>query len=90
MSAFVRYLDGGPLVVEGYATAPTEAEQYRIGLERARVVREYLVSRFSLNPGRVGAVPLGAEAPGSPAGGTWDGVALALFVDPARLERPIR
>ncbi|HXH07430.1 MAG TPA: MlaD family protein [Vicinamibacterales bacterium] len=86
MSTFVRYLDGGPLVVEGYATAPTEAEQYRASLQRARAVREYLIDRFSLDPRHVGAVPLGADAPGSPAGGRWDGVALALFVDRARVD----
>jgi hypothetical protein len=40
-----------------------------------------VIERFHLDPGAVGVMPLGADAPGSPQGSTWSGVALAVFVE---------
>lgn len=80
MAAFVRYPRNTPFVVEGYAGAGTTDAQFVLSRRRAELVRDHLVSRFSLDPGFVAVMPLGAEAPGSPANGRWEGVALAAFV----------
>jgi len=69
------------LMVEGYAQEGTLANQFVVSRSRAALVRDYLIERFHLDPGGVGLVPLGADAPGSPHGSTWSGIALTLFVD---------
>lgn len=82
MAAFVRYPRNTPFVVEGYAAGGTTDAQFVLSRRRAQLVRDHLVSRFGLDPGFVAVMPLGAEAPGSPANGRWEGVALAAFVQP--------
>ncbi len=86
MAPFLKYLKATPLVVEGYATAGDASERYLVSRERATLVREYLLERFSLNAETVGLMPLGDEAEGSPAGNQWDGVALTVFVEKKLLE----
>jgi phospholipid/cholesterol/gamma-HCH transport system substrate-binding protein len=80
MSTFVRYPRNSPFVVEGYATEATGDQRFLVGRTRAHVVRDYLVGKFGLDPNYVASLPMGSRAEGSPAGATWDGVALALFV----------
>ncbi len=84
MSQFVRYPPNSPFVVEGYAQDVTGDARYLISRARAQLVRDYIVGKFKLDPNYVVIMPMGAEAPGSPAGGDWDGVALAMFVQPRR------
>lgn len=79
MSQFLQYPPNAPLVIEGYAEGATEAARYVAARHRAALVRDHLVSRFSLDPNRAGIIALGHEAPQSPTGATWNGVALALF-----------
>jgi phospholipid/cholesterol/gamma-HCH transport system substrate-binding protein len=79
MSQFLRYPPDSPLIVEGYADEPTADARFLIGRRRATLVREHILSRFRLDSGRVAVMMLGADAPGSPSGSTWRGVALALF-----------
>jgi phospholipid/cholesterol/gamma-HCH transport system substrate-binding protein len=81
MSQFVRYpIATTPFVIEGYAREDTEGGRFLLSRTRAQLVRDYLVGKFALNPNYVAIMPLGSEAPDSPAGKTWDGVALALFI----------
>jgi phospholipid/cholesterol/gamma-HCH transport system substrate-binding protein len=80
MSQFVRYPKSSPLVAEGYASAPTADERFLRGRARAQLVRAYVVAKFGNDPNYVGAMALGSEAPDSPSGTEWDGIALALFV----------
>ncbi len=80
MSTFVRYPKDSILVVEGYAVAPTSDRQFLLSRARANLVRDYVVSRFSPDPGATAVMAMGGDAPGSPSGSTWDGVALTLFV----------
>jgi phospholipid/cholesterol/gamma-HCH transport system substrate-binding protein len=84
MSEFLKQPADSPLVIEGYAAAPTYDERYITSRRRASMVREYLVGRLQLDGSRMGVMPMGNEAPGSPANGTWDGVAIAIFVKSAR------
>ncbi|MGE3404582.1 MAG: MlaD family protein [Vicinamibacterales bacterium] len=81
MSTFIEYVPSNPIVVEGYATGVTVDERFRVARQRAGVVREYILRRYGLAPQNTGAIALGADAPGSPADGTWDGVAITLFLD---------
>jgi hypothetical protein len=62
---------------------PDTASRYLRSRDRAALARSYLLDRFQLDPASTGAVALGSEAmTGSPSGGGWDGVALAVFVQP--------
>jgi phospholipid/cholesterol/gamma-HCH transport system substrate-binding protein len=80
MSQFVRYPKNSPLVIEGYGQEATGDQRYLLSRARATLVRDYLVSRFSLNPRTVAIMPMGSAAPDSPTPGTWAGVAVTLFV----------
>jgi phospholipid/cholesterol/gamma-HCH transport system substrate-binding protein len=81
MSQFVRYPRGSPIVVEGYAHEATGDERYRQSRARATQVRDYIVTRFDVDPRYIAVMPMGSDAPHSPSGDTWDGVALAMFVE---------
>lgn len=80
MSQFVRYPRTSPFVIEGYAEAATDDERFLLSRSRAQLVRDYLVGKFGLDPTLTRIMPMGQEADGAPAGETWDGVALAMFV----------
>jgi hypothetical protein len=58
-----------------------QALEYVVSRARAALVRDYMIERFHLDPGAVGALPLAADASGSPQGSTWSGIALAVFVE---------
>jgi phospholipid/cholesterol/gamma-HCH transport system substrate-binding protein len=84
MAAFVQYPRTSPFVVEGYASEITADERFLLSRSRAQLVRDYIVGKFGLDPNYVAVMPMGSEAPGSPDGDKGEGVALALFVAPAR------
>ena len=86
MAGLLRYAQYAPLVVEGYSTVGGRALEYLQARARAQLVLDYLASRFGLTPNRTAAIPLGEAAAGSPDGNSWDGVALAVFVDRKVLE----
>ncbi len=88
MATFLRFLPAAPLVVEGFAGEGTEDEQFRRSSTRAAAVREYLMGRFNLPAQNTGLMPLGREAEGSPDGHRWDGVALAVFLEPSTVAAP--
>ncbi|HEX2458298.1 MAG TPA: MlaD family protein [Vicinamibacterales bacterium] len=85
MAQFVKYPKTSPFVIEGYADRPTADDRFLLSRSRAQLVRDYIVGKFGLNPNFVTTMPLGREAKDSPAGDTWDGVALAMFVPRAAL-----
>lgn len=80
MTPYLEYPRDTPFVVEGYASGATRDVQFVLSRTRAELVRDYLVPQFGLDPGYVGTMALGEEAPESPSKGRWDGVALAAFV----------
>ena len=90
MGEWMQFRGEGPLVVEGYSTAATPHAQYLASRTRAEAARTYLVQRFSLDPKSTGFIALGAEAPGSPRGDTFDGIALALYLDKKTLDESRR
>lgn len=70
-----------PLMIEGYARASSSDGQFLSARSRAELVRDYLLSRFQLDPNTTGMVTLGSEAEDSPSGDKqWDGVGLALWL----------
>ncbi len=81
MDSYLEYLPSNPIVVEGYATTGVTNERFRLGRVRAGIVREYLLGRYELAPQNTGFISLGSDAKGSPNDDTWDGVALALFLE---------
>ena len=85
MSQFLRYPHTSPLVVEGYARDATGDARYLNSRARAQLVRDYVLAKFKLNPNYVAVMPMGAQAPDSPSGREWNGVALALFVEKTAL-----
>ncbi len=81
IATYLKYVPSYPIVIEGYAADGLTQDRFRVARQRARMVREYLLGRYELAPGATGAIALGDKADGSPSGSTWDGVAIALFVD---------
>jgi outer membrane protein OmpA-like peptidoglycan-associated protein len=86
MSAYLKYVPSYPIVVEGYATSGPRHDRWRMGQLRAGMVREYVLQRYNLRPQTLGYISLGNDAQGSPGNGSWDGVAITLFVDRADLQ----
>lgn len=84
MSDFLKYPADSPLVIEGYAPGATYDERYITSRRRAAMARDHLLGRIQLDMSRVGVMPLGEDAPGSPDNGRWDGVAIAIFLRTAR------
>lgn len=88
MGELLQYPRDSPLIVEGYATSGTAAQQFLAAAVRAARVQDYLVRTFHRTAELTGTMPLGAAAEDSPSGdGRWDGVALTLLADRDRLER---
>ena len=85
MGDLMRFPRDSPLVVEGYVS-PGTPSAFLASEDRALLVRGYLVDKYRRRITLTGTMPLGEEAPGSPAGnGQWSGVALTLFVDAKEL-----
>lgn len=90
MAQLMQYPRNSPLVVEGYA-GPGVENAYLVSLDRAQTVRDYVLGRFRRQTALTGLMPLSAEAAGSPRGdGTWEGVALTIYVDNETLRSEAR
>ena len=88
MGQLLRYPRSSPLVVEGYSTRGEEGPRMNDARRRADLVHDHVARTFGRPAGATVAMPLGAEAAGSPSrNGRWDGVALTLFVETERLAR---
>jgi phospholipid/cholesterol/gamma-HCH transport system substrate-binding protein len=81
MADLVRYPRDSPLVVEGYAYLSGGEPAYLQSVDRAQLVRDYLLGRFRRQATLTDIMPMGSDAAGSPSrDGRWSGVALAMFV----------
>ena len=86
MGELLQYPRNSPLVVEGYSTRSAGGPRMNDARLRAELVHDHVARTFGRPAGATAAMPLGAEAPDSPArDGRWDGVALTLFVETERL-----
>lgn len=84
MATFLGYPRDTPFVIEGYADGVTRDVQFVLSRRRAELVRAYVMGKFGLDAGYVTTMAMGPEAPDSPGGGRWEGVALAAFVQKPR------
>ncbi len=75
-------LVGMPIMIEGYATGASIAEQVGMSQKRALLVRAYLVNHYHLEPTTVGGIGLGSQPAKGSDHVTWNGVAL-VFVGAA-------
>jgi len=80
MAPYLDRVADGVLMIEGFEPEGGRDRQFVVSRARAVVVREYLVSRFHLEPRATGVMPLGAEPASAPPAEPWNGVALALFI----------
>jgi phospholipid/cholesterol/gamma-HCH transport system substrate-binding protein len=67
-----------PVVIEGYSNGADPGDQLRLSLSRAVLVRQYLQSRFPLDPNNVGIVPMKNSPPDGMERATWDGICIVL------------
>jgi len=86
MAEVLRYSLDTPLIVEGYAVGATRDVLFRRAADRARQVREYIITRYGWAPTLVGTMPLGEQAIDGPNGAEWDGISLAAWVDRRTLQ----
>jgi phospholipid/cholesterol/gamma-HCH transport system substrate-binding protein len=68
-----------PIVVEGYASEGSAADQFTRSHDRAQLVKQYLMRAFFLRPNYVGVMQMGAVASHEGDGRFWEGVSLVLF-----------
>ena len=87
IAPYLEHVASGIVIVEGYAQQGTRDEQYLRSRARASIVRDYLIGKFHLDPQATGAMPLSADSTDSPGKSPWDGVALAVILPKAALER---
>ena len=62
MTTMLKFPRNGPLILEGFASAATPAQQYLMGRRRAVLAQGYVISRFRLRPAYVGIISLGSQA----------------------------
>jgi phospholipid/cholesterol/gamma-HCH transport system substrate-binding protein len=68
-----------PLIVEGYAATGEPGVQLAESRARAFVVRQYLQTRFYIDPQNLGTVSLRATPPPTVNKASWDGVSIVLL-----------
>jgi phospholipid/cholesterol/gamma-HCH transport system substrate-binding protein len=78
IAPYLRFAPNTLMMIEGYASAGSELEQFLASRDRAQIVRQYLVDRFGLDGKYVGAMPMGGVR-SEGAGELWDGVAVVYF-----------
>lgn len=80
IAPYLEHVADGIVMAEGYAQGGAPDEQFLRSRARASLVREYLITRFGLDPQATGAMALSADSPDSPGKMPWDGVALAFIL----------
>jgi len=68
-----------PIVIEGYCTGRSPADQLRLSHSRAILVRQYLQAHFQLDAGNVGIVALKNSPPNSAGHTEWDGICIVIL-----------
>ena len=67
-----------PIVIEGYSNGDAPGDQLRFSRSRAMLVRQYLESRFQLDPRNMGIVPLKNLPPKGMERAGWDGICIVV------------
>jgi phospholipid/cholesterol/gamma-HCH transport system substrate-binding protein len=76
--------DGGsalnrPMVIEGYSDGADSADQMSSSRNRAILVREYLQTRYQLDPNKLGIVAMRNSPPKGVGHSHWDGVCVVVL-----------
>jgi phospholipid/cholesterol/gamma-HCH transport system substrate-binding protein len=79
LSRFGAALLENPIVVEGYSDDANLAQCLASSRDRSISVRNYIQSRFQLDPNNVGAVALENRPPGGLDHSAWNGIAIVLL-----------
>jgi phospholipid/cholesterol/gamma-HCH transport system substrate-binding protein len=87
IAPYLEHIASGIVIVEGYAQQGARDEQYLRSRTRASMVRDHLIAKFQLDPQATGAIPLSADSTDSPGKAPWDGIALAVILPKASLQR---
>jgi phospholipid/cholesterol/gamma-HCH transport system substrate-binding protein len=70
-----------PIIVEGYSTQASAADEMVTSRSRSLIVAHYLEKRFHLSTKNIGVIPLNATAPPSSGKDTWDGACIVLVAN---------
>jgi phospholipid/cholesterol/gamma-HCH transport system substrate-binding protein len=70
---------GSPIVIEGYANAESAANRLALSRSRSAQVRQFLLNRFQLIPGNIGAVSLMSTPPTEAGHPGWDGICVVVL-----------
>jgi phospholipid/cholesterol/gamma-HCH transport system substrate-binding protein len=69
---------GAAIVIEGYWSGGSPADQIAFSRSRAILVRQYLQNHFHITPGNLGVVSMKNLPPGNVGHPTWDGVCIVI------------
>lgn len=78
----LRYPSSSPLIVEGYARSCAPEECFLRARQRAAQARQYLTTKYFLNPSYTGVMPMAGYAPDGVQGASGEGIVLSLFYNP--------
>jgi phospholipid/cholesterol/gamma-HCH transport system substrate-binding protein len=70
-----------PIIVEGYSSQASAADEMVTSRSRSLIVARYLEKRFHLSDKNIGVMPLNATAPPSSGKDSWDGACIVLVAN---------
>ena len=70
-----------PIVVEGYSTQASPANEMVTSRSRSLIVARYLEKRFHLSAENIGVIPLNGTAPPASGKDSWDGACIVLVAN---------
>jgi phospholipid/cholesterol/gamma-HCH transport system substrate-binding protein len=74
---------GQKIVIEGYSSQPSVADEMATSRSRSLIVAHYLEKRFHLGAKNIGLMPMNSTAPPSSGKDSWDGVCIVLLASTA-------
>jgi phospholipid/cholesterol/gamma-HCH transport system substrate-binding protein len=81
-NALAQYEDSiveSPIIVEGYWSGNSPADQLLVSRNRAILVRHYLQNHFQLEPAHLGAIPMKNHPPEGLDRSNWDGICIVVL-----------
>jgi phospholipid/cholesterol/gamma-HCH transport system substrate-binding protein len=88
IAPYLEHIAAGLVIVEGYAQQGTRDQQYLRSQARATTVRDYLITKFRLDPEATGAMALGVSSADAAEKAPRDTVALAIILPKAAFAPP--
>ncbi len=82
IAEILRYPSSSPLIVEGYAENCPPGDCFLRARQRAAQARQYLTTKYFLNPSYTGVMPMVGYAPEGVKASSGEGIVLSLFYNP--------